>query len=102
LQEEIKKAIDAAKVAVLLVSADFLASDFIENNELPPLLAAAEAQGAAILSVIVSPCRFKQTEILSQFQAVNSPLQPLNLISKGRQEMVFVRVSEAIEKALQL
>jgi hypothetical protein len=101
-REEIKKAIDVTKVAVLLVSADFLASDFIIDNELPPLLAAAETEGAAILSVIVSPCRFMQTENLSQFQAVNSPSQPLNLMSKGRQEAILVKVSEAIEKALRL
>ena len=72
-----------AKVAVLLVSADFLASDFIVDNELPPLLAAAELKGAVILSVIVSSCRFKQTETLSQFQVVNPPTQPLNLLPRG-------------------
>jgi hypothetical protein len=97
-RDEIKKAINVARVAVLLVSADFLASDFIANNELPPLLSAAENEGAVILSVIVSPCRFSHTEAISQFQAVNSPSQPLNLITKGRQEAIFVKVTEAIEK----
>jgi hypothetical protein len=37
-REKIKTAIHSARVVVLLVSADFLASDFIARDELPPLL----------------------------------------------------------------
>lgn len=36
-QTEIRNAIDSAAVAILLISADFLASDFIDRDELPPL-----------------------------------------------------------------
>ena len=50
-REEINTAMDESQVAILLISADFLASDFIADNELPPLLAAAESQGAIILPV---------------------------------------------------
>ena len=67
-KEEIRAALARAKVAVLLVSADFLASDYITTNELPPLLAAAERRGTLILPVIVSPSRFEQTPSLSRFQ----------------------------------
>jgi inactive STAND/TIR domain len=97
---EIDRAIKAAKVAVLLVSADFLASDFIAANELPPLLRAAEEEGATILPVILSPSRFTRTRDLAQFQAVNDPARPLIKLSKGEQEEVFVRVAEAIEAIL--
>ena len=100
-RHEIRAAIDSTKVAVLLISADFLASDFITTDELPPLLKAAEEDGALIMPLILSPCRFLQTRDLSQFQTVNNPAQPLIGLSKVEQETVWLRLAEAIEASVQ-
>ena len=97
---EIKKAIDSASVAVLLVSADFLASDFIVRDELPPLLNAAKQDGVTILPVILSQSQFEKTESLSQFQAVNGLTKPLNRMPKGRQEEVWDKVAQSVDFAL--
>src|SRR5258708_34686316 len=53
-QSEIAAALASTRVAVLLVSASFLSSEFSTNNELPPLLDAAEKEGSVILPLIVS------------------------------------------------
>lgn len=71
-RQEIENAINRANVAILLVSTDFLASDFIATDELPPLLSKAEEAGTRILPIIVSPCDYEISE-LEQFQAINSP-----------------------------
>jgi hypothetical protein len=97
--DEITKALADAKVAVLLVSADYLASDFIASNELPQLLTAAKAGGTTILPVVLSPSLFMRTTGLSEFQAVNDPSKPLIGMPKDEQEAVLVRVTEAIEAA---
>jgi hypothetical protein len=97
---EIEAALVRARVAVLLISADFLASDFIRSEELPRLLAAAEAGGATILPVIVSASRFADTPALSRFQAVNAPERPLDGLGKAARERVLVAVSSAVEQAL--
>jgi eukaryotic-like serine/threonine-protein kinase len=98
-EEEIKEAIAAAKVAVLLVSANFIASDFITDNELPPLLTASEKEGTMIISIIVSPCMFEQTR-LSRFQPFNAPSNPLSSMKRYQQEELFVKVAETIKHAL--
>ncbi len=99
-RDEIRAAIDSAKIAILLVSANFLASDFIIDNELPPLLEAAKEEGALIMAVIVSPCRYRQTRSLEKFQAANSPDKPLSGMTLNEQEEVLVKLSESIDDAL--
>jgi hypothetical protein len=99
-KDEIRQAIDSAKVAVLLISADFLASDFIAKNELPPLLAAARNEGAIIMPVIVGTCRFAETESLARFQAVNPPSRPLAELRPAHRERFWVQLTKDIEKAL--
>jgi hypothetical protein len=100
-REEIKVAIEAAKIAILLVSADFLASEFISRNELPPLLKASEARGCHILPIIVSPCRFTRIAALAEFQAVNLASRPLSAMKAHEREALFLRVADTIETILQ-
>lgn len=97
--EDIEKALASTKIAVLLVSSDFLASEFIRNIELPSFLRASEVEGAIILSVILRPCAFANT-ILSQFQAVNSPSNPLSKMKPGQRDEVWSKVAELVRDAL--
>jgi hypothetical protein len=99
-RDEIDTALRSAQIAILLISADFLASDFITDNELPPLLVNARDRGTIIMPVIVSPSRFVQSESLSQFQAVNPPDMPLTKLPNYRREEFFVGLAGTIEAAL--
>jgi TIR domain-containing protein len=100
-KREIEKALRRATVAVLLVSADFLASDFITDNELPPLLKNAEEQGTRAIPLIVKPCRFTRDKSLRSFQAVNDPNRAIVLLSTGQQELIYDQVASEIESWLQ-
>lgn len=91
---------NGARIAVLLVSAAFLASDLIVTNELPPLLAAAEEKGARIIPVIAKPSRFLRDEKLARFQALNDPKQPLIRMSEADREDVYAGLAESIEVEL--
>ena len=98
--DSIETALNEAKVAILLISADFLASRFISKNELPPLLAAEEDEGLVILPVILKPSRFNRIASLSQFQSINSPAKPLLKLSDVEQEEIWVDLSNRVEDIL--
>jgi len=99
-REEINAALTRARVAVLLISADFLASDFIAQVELPALLATAAENGVVVLPLVLSPSRFMATPGLGQLQALNDPARPLISLDRAEQEAVFVRTAEIVEGLL--
>lgn len=96
-KEKINSALEKSVIAILLISADFMASDFIVDNELPPLLKAAEEKGKVILPVIVKPCRFTKDENLSKFQSVNDPKNPLSKLNENDREEIYVKVADYID-----
>jgi len=99
-REEINAAIQATKVAVLLVSPDFLYSEFINQHELPLLLAAAKQGCVTILPVLISYCLYEETP-LAEFQFVHDPDKPLILLSEGERDKIWVQIAQRVKGALQ-
>lgn len=99
-KEEIENAISKCKVAILLVSTDFLGSEFVATNELPPLLQAAEENGATILSVILKPCLFEEFDTLNQYQTMNKPSKPIINMDYSEKEDLYVNLVRQTIKIL--
>jgi DNA polymerase III delta prime subunit len=98
-QTEMKQALATTKVAIVLVSADFLAEDFIIEHELAPLLEAAEQGDTHIVPVIVSPCAFEQSD-LACYQSLNSPTVPLKHMSHVEQEDLWSVLAKYVNDLL--
>jgi len=94
-QKEIETNLLSAKVAVLLVSPDFLASDFISKNELPPLLKKANQGGTTIFWVYLSACLYEHTEIAT-YNAAHDLLKPLDQLSKANRQAIFSAVCKKL------
>jgi formylglycine-generating enzyme required for sulfatase activity len=65
----IEQAMDSCRVAVLLISKDFLSSDFIQRQEVPTLLRRREAEGVRVIPVILKPCVWQEVDWLQGIQA---------------------------------
>lgn len=83
----ISDAMARASAAILLVSADFLASDFIQNDELRLLLQRRERDGLRLLPVLVRPCDWEGHAWLAAIQ--HWPLDG-RAISEGTEHQIDV------------
>lgn len=96
--EEISKALGSAKVAVLLVSADFLASDFVNTQELPELLRAATQEGLVLLWILVRQCMVEDT-VIAQYQFANDLAKPLNALPIAKRDEELKKLCKQIKQA---
>ncbi|MBK8452282.1 MAG: SUMF1/EgtB/PvdO family nonheme iron enzyme [Thiofilum sp.] len=93
----IEAAIAKAKVAVLLISADFLTSNFIARKEIPKLLERRKSEGLRIIPVIVHPCPWRRVPWLATVQGATVDNQALSLYAIGSYELNRV-LSTIVEK----
>jgi len=96
---EIAGALNNAKVALLLISQDFLDSKFISTVELPKLLDAAEEGGATILWVALRASTVDDSEI-ARFHAVHKD-PPLSELDETAREAQFVNIYQRIKQAVE-
>src|SRR6266851_553629 len=65
--EEINRAILSTKIAILLVSPDYLNSDFVFTNEYQPIL----SRDVIIFPILLSPCYYENTPPLATMHFIN-------------------------------
>jgi hypothetical protein len=98
-REEIADALDRARIALLLISADFFASDFIHSDELPHLLAAAKKHGCRVIPVLVGPSMYHDVPELACFQSVPTS-GTLSDMSREHAEAVLATLARSIAQSL--
>lgn len=98
-QDEIDHAIRNCSAALLLVTPDFLASDFITSNELGPLLRRRHSENLPILWIHVRPSLYEKTIIVA-LQATHDISRPLSSLSKSIREATIANICRAIDMAV--
>jgi len=97
--EAIRTAARNAQMAVLLVSHNFLASQFIRNEELPMLKERASKDGLQISWVHVTYCPVKTTEVW-KFQALSDPEKPVFDMERKHRHKTLTEIHYQIYKFL--
>lgn len=95
--EEIETALKSARVALLLVSPDFLVSEFIQRKELPTLFDSAQQNGLKILWIPLSPCSWRQYPQIEQYQAAVSVKKTLAEMGKVERDRVMAGLCDHIK-----
>lgn len=99
-RKEIQQGLETTRVAVLIVSADFLNSEFICHEELPFLLQAADTEKIDIIPVAVTQGAFRGTPSLCRFQSINPPEHPLTDMTEAQRERLWDELTDKIAQIL--
>jgi hypothetical protein len=97
---EITREMERAKVAVLLISADFLISKFIRSTEVPSLLARRQSGGLRVIPLIVHPCAWQNVGWLAAIQCRPRDGRPLSTGSKSQVDTDLAALALEISRLL--
>lgn len=75
---EIQEAMETSNVAILLITANFLTSDFILDVEVPRLLSRRDQEGLQIVPVVVKPCIWDRVGWLQRMNLYPRDGRPLS------------------------
>ena len=93
---DIKGIMDRAAVAVCLISADYLASDFCTKQEIPYLLERCERDGMVLIPVLLRPVIWKAVPWLKETQMLPRDGKSVSNDFKDDCDTVFAEVAERI------
>ena len=96
----IDRELEAADIVLLLVSADFLASDYINDIELQRAMERHEARTAKVIPVILRPCLWQRGDF-AKLQALPRDGEPVISSKWPSQDAALANVAQGIAQAVE-
>lgn len=97
--QEIQTAMSQCDLALLLVSFDFIASPFINKEEVPLLLKRRQSEGMRVIPIIIRPCYWEIEPVLKDLQVLPKYGKPVISFSQdpGGQDKAWKEIAQEIE-----
>jgi len=98
--KSIQNAMDECDLALLLVSPDYIASRFIQEEEQPKLLQRRKELQTHVIPIIVRPCKWKSEPVIKELQVLPKDGKAIIKFSKasGARDEVWEAIANAIEE----
>ncbi len=97
--DEIKKEMQDADAAICLISANYLASDFVNKEEIPYLLERRENDGMPLIPILIHPCLWDAIPWLSAKQMYPRDGKSVSVDFPGKKaNTIFTDVAAEIHK----
>ena len=98
--KEIKRNLIQAKIAIILITANSLSSDFILHEEIPDILGKKEKEGILIIPAWAEHCNWESVVWLKRMQMWPNDGKPIEGRSTAEQNKIFTKITKSISKFL--
>ncbi len=89
---EIENSLRTARAAVFLVAQNFLASKFIQAQEIPPMLDEAQKNADVKILWIAVGSSTVIDSVLGKYQGLNDPRRPMELLTKAKRSQALLEI----------
>jgi hypothetical protein len=90
---KIDEAIERARVAILLISAKFLTSEFITRKEIPEILRRQANDGLTVIPLVVTPCGWETVPWVKDLNVRPEGGKALSLLTKPKADAALARLA---------
>ena len=97
---EIERELNQAQVAIMLVSADFLVSNFIRTKEIPVFLRRREQEGMRLIPLVIKPCAWQEVPWLEEIKGGSEDNVALSGLSEHDQDQALADLAREIKTIL--
>ena len=97
---KIKEALNAARVAIMLISADYLTSEFILSEEVKDILRRRSEEGLVVVPVIIKSCTWKEVDWLRSMQVRPTDGKPLASLVGDKRDAALSAVATEVADLL--